>query len=678
MLKELSLRNAKRQFKEYALYFVTLTCTISFMYAFNTLIFSDSVKTLSSLEILPYMIIAASLLIVLVMGWIISYMTSYMLKKRSREFSIYMVSGIPNHIISRLIFHENILIGLLAFLLGIPVGMLLSQLLEAVVLYMFGMKYMLHFRLSLSTVGLTFLYFSLMLLYSLWKNKKWIHKLKLYDLLLLDRQNEKKPLSGNAYAIGIFCLSMFLGSVGLLLLYAQPIGKGYDVLAGTILLVLFLFGFFLSVPTFLVTRMGDCTAWKYRKNRLVSFRGFTAKIYSASITMGILSILFMLAIAFLGIGTTINTIANRNVELSVFDIMILHNEEWKDFSSYDNMLRRSFSIQKSYSYAIYTDTKKDFLTVRNHTVIDMGRSGGSSYAEFQYDTYIKQSDYIKLREILGYETVELNPLSCYIHCVPALKKNFTIYLKEQGNKLDCAGYSFAASEVFSEPFSQMEAYGNGLDYVIIVPDRAAEEMKVLYSLYTAITESPFSSNDIQKITESCESLARLDNSIGRSVPDSNTYTALIDNIDYFSGKWVVKESISQLYAMVICLFYLAFILEIMGAAILATQVLSDREKKQKQDCILWQLGMSRQLINRLNNQQLSLLFLLPVLPALIVASGFVYVSAWKIQLSAFHLPVFTNNFWIVQSFGVSAIFFLLLYSVYYIAARISYGQQSKH
>ena len=35
------------------------------------------------------MVITTSLLIILVLGWLISYMTSYMLRKRSRELSIY-------------------------------------------------------------------------------------------------------------------------------------------------------------------------------------------------------------------------------------------------------------------------------------------------------------------------------------------------------------------------------------------------------------------------------------------------------------------------------------------------------------------------------------------------------------------------------------------------------------
>ena len=166
MLKELSIRNAKRQSKDYLLYFITLACTVSFMYAFNSLIFSDIVKAFPSIGVLPYMIIVASLLIVLIMGWIVGYMTKYILKKRSRELSIYMISGIPNRSICRLIFYENALIGIFAFAIGLPVGILFSQLLEAVLSSMFGMIYVLRWNFSFNATALTCLYFLAMLFYA--------------------------------------------------------------------------------------------------------------------------------------------------------------------------------------------------------------------------------------------------------------------------------------------------------------------------------------------------------------------------------------------------------------------------------------------------------------------------------------------------------------------------------
>lgn len=674
MLKELSIRNARRQSRDYSLYFITLVCTVSFMYAFNTLLFSDTVKSLSSFEVLPYMIVAASLLVVLVMGWIIRYMTSYMLKKRSREFSIYMISGISNRKLNTLIFRENMLVGILAFLLGIPVGMLAAQFLQAVLFHLFGMTYTLHVSVSFSAAGLTLLYFFAMLLHSLRKNRKWIRRVSLHDLLLRDRENEKSLLSGSIFTVGIFLVSVVLGVVGVLLVYTQLLGKGYDALIGMICLVLFLFGFFRSVPAFLVAQFADRAGWKYRNNRLVTFRDFTAKIHSKSTVMGMLSILFMLSMTFMGIGTAVCLIADKNAEMSAFDIMILRQGELQGELAYEEILDRSISVQESHTYAIYTDTKQDFLMIRDRTISDTGRPDYLQVAEFQYDTYIRQSDYIRLREILGYELAELNPYSCYVHCVPALEKDFKTLI-DQEDQLECAGYTFAGSGVFTEPFSQLELYGNGLDYVIVVPDQAASQMKLLYSLYAALTESPLSNADLQKISETQEGVERIQRNLGRSVPGTNAATFLLDDVDYLSGKWVDRQNISQLYAMAICLFYLALILEITGAAVLATQVLGDREKKQKQDNILRQLGMNERLIGKLNNRQLSLLFLFPLIPAAVISSCFVYICAVSMERASFNLSAFNGSIWIAQVFIISLIFFLLLYGVYYIAARISYGRQ---
>lgn len=94
MLMKLSFRNVKRQFDEYTLFFVTLTSTVASMYAFNALIFSDTVKALPEMELLPYLIIAASLLIILIMGWMISYMVNYILKRRSQFFRRFYLADV--------------------------------------------------------------------------------------------------------------------------------------------------------------------------------------------------------------------------------------------------------------------------------------------------------------------------------------------------------------------------------------------------------------------------------------------------------------------------------------------------------------------------------------------------------------------------------------------------------
>ena len=101
------------------------------------------------------MIIAVTLLIILVMGWLVSYMTGYMLKRRSRELSLYMVSGLSARTIAGLFLYENLIIAGTAFIAGLPAGILLSWLVESAVLKMFGMTFTLGFSVSFKTAGLT-------------------------------------------------------------------------------------------------------------------------------------------------------------------------------------------------------------------------------------------------------------------------------------------------------------------------------------------------------------------------------------------------------------------------------------------------------------------------------------------------------------------------------------------
>lgn len=673
MLMKLSFRNAKRQFNEYALFFITLTCAVAAMYAFNALIFSDIVKALPDMEVLPYLIVAASLLIILIMGWIIGYMINYMLKRRSREFGVYMVSGISNGKISTLIFLENSLIGLAAFVPGILLGMLLSQILEAVLLHMVGVSYALHFGFSLSAVGLTLLHFSAMLLYSVRKNGKWIRRVQLRNLLYYDRKNEKAQVSGSTSAVLIFGLSILAMCIGFLLIYFQPLGKGFDILIGTIFLVLFLFGFFRSVPAFLVARFGNRADWKYRDYRLVPFRGFTAKVNSVSAVMGMLSILFMLAITFGGIGAAIGLMVTENVEAGAFDIMILHPGELGDFSRYADVIEQDHSAQ-GHAYGIYTDGETEFCSLYERAVTEAGRPDPLTYAEFEQDICMTQGDYQKLRQLLGYEDLQLDPSLCYVHCVPALEKDIKS-LTAQQNGLNCAGYPFAEDGVFSEPFSQANGYGNGYGCIIIVPDRAVLQMEIVYGVYAAVTERPLSPSDLQNVTAACEGLMQLERFSAKSASGGAPTLFTREDMDYLSGKWMDRAGFHYLYAMLICLFYLALIFEITGAAILATQVLGDWQMKQRQDRILRQLGMSGRLVAKLNHRQLSRLFLLPLIPAFLLSVCFVYIGAKKILVGFILVPIVPDILWIGRSFAVALVWFLLLYTVYYAAARICYGQR---
>jgi hypothetical protein len=492
--------------------------------------------------------------------------------------------------------------------------------------------------------------------------------------LYYDKQNENTLLNSKVSPFGLLILSLLLALAGIFILTYQPLGYGYSAFVGLILLVFFIFGFFMSIPSLLITYLGKHNAWKYRKSRLVTFRAFTSKIRSMSIVMGMLSILFMLSMTFFGVGIAANMIAARSIDLNTFDILILHEGEMTDFSNYADGIGEIASIQAEHGYEIFTDSNITFLNIRNRTAAQAEQGITLGYTEFQSDTYMRQSDYLHLRQMLGYKPVEVDKDAYYIHCVPALEEAFIGYMAQNATT-EISGNQLYSGNVFSEPFSQTDAYGNGQDYIIVVPDDVAHNMQVLYGLYAVITESPLNSADLQQLTAKYDDLVLLDRNSVAFDPATMTGhgTALIhSNVDYVSGKWAQKETLAQMYSFLVCLFYLALILEITGAAILATQVLSDGEKKRHQNNTLRQLGMNKKQIAKLGNQQLFMLFILPVIPASVIGVILICSSAKSLMYGTYSLPIFMGSYWILQTVALSAIFFAILYGLYYAAARMSY------
>lgn len=95
MLKTLFLRNAKRQAKDYLIYFITMIISVALIYAFNGLVFSKEIAELATMMAsLPIVIVTASIIMIFIIGWLVSYTINFILHKRSKELGTYMLLGI--------------------------------------------------------------------------------------------------------------------------------------------------------------------------------------------------------------------------------------------------------------------------------------------------------------------------------------------------------------------------------------------------------------------------------------------------------------------------------------------------------------------------------------------------------------------------------------------------------
>ena len=160
MLGKLAYRNTKRNIKDYLIYLITVTASFSLIFAFNLVANSDEiVKLCSSMDAFKNSLFAVNILIIFVICFLINYTTKFMFEKRSKELGTYMLLGIKKKEIAHLVVIENILLGILAIVLAIPIGFLFSQFVSLVIVNLLGIPKTLFISLNFVSIGLLIIYF---------------------------------------------------------------------------------------------------------------------------------------------------------------------------------------------------------------------------------------------------------------------------------------------------------------------------------------------------------------------------------------------------------------------------------------------------------------------------------------------------------------------------------------
>lgn len=163
MYLQLATRNMVRSAKSYMIYFITIILTVALMYAFSAVGFSDDILSLSeNMGMLTTAIIVLSILVALFSSFIISYAVRFILGQRKKEFATYELLGMEGKTIQKLFSLENILIGALAFLIGIVVGAVLSGLFTQIVTGFFKVEHTYQITFSVGAFLLVTLLFMLM------------------------------------------------------------------------------------------------------------------------------------------------------------------------------------------------------------------------------------------------------------------------------------------------------------------------------------------------------------------------------------------------------------------------------------------------------------------------------------------------------------------------------------
>ncbi len=132
MYSKIAIKNVRKSFKDYSIYFLTLTLAICIFYSFNSIesqkaLMEMNASTKSHVEMLKNMISYMSVFVSVILCSLILYANNFLVKKRNKELGIYMTLGMEKVKISKILVFETIIVGIVSLVSGLILGLLVSQ-----------------------------------------------------------------------------------------------------------------------------------------------------------------------------------------------------------------------------------------------------------------------------------------------------------------------------------------------------------------------------------------------------------------------------------------------------------------------------------------------------------------------------------------------------------------------
>ena len=665
MLASLSHRNMKRQLSEYKIFWFSLIGVVALMYAFNSLIVSRTMQQLFSLFAesgngdIGVIATLFSAIVVFALGWFISYMMDFILQRRSREISTYMILGVEKSDICKMIFKENAFFGLVAIILGFGFGILVSKILESFVSNLFHFQETLLVFLSVKAVGLTCIEFCIVYIIALVKTNRKVQKVKLIDLLNYSRNNSsvREHQSKTGFIFLLISVVMLIVSFYSFAGTKQTVAS---ITAGTVSAMLGLLCFFRGFIYIIHEMFNKSRNWKYKGSRLVTLRMFLSKSNKMSFSLGVISILFTCTIVCIGMTNAFYQVMEKAVVLQPFDLAIVHVGENGDYSQYSLFLNERTDVDDQYSYCLYTDKSTQFTDIRNRVLTEYWNRADKTVsindyfiAENQYDAFMKYSDYCNLRAMLGLPQIPLSEEQYIIHCLPYLKDTFTNLQIEKG--------TLVCKDIFTEAFSQYGGYGNGQDFVIVVPDHYIENMEAMYSLYVVQSETVI---DMSELESEFPQVRPLNSNVVASGENGYTTKILDKGNYYYTGK-LASTPTSQAILIILPLCYLSLVIGIISIVILAVQLLTEVKTIKRQYDVMRTLGNEVVVLEKMLREHIFLYFVLPPIPALVIGSCLLKTMCHTLFVASYDVPVFDNLTALIALVVLSALLiFTLIYLLY--------------
>lgn len=678
MLFKISIKNILKSIKDYAIYFFTLILGVAIFYVFNaidsqTAMLSLNASTKQIIRTMIWILSGVSFFVSIILAFLIIYASRFLIKRRNKEFGTYLTLGMSKRKVSIILFFETLIIGLLSLIVGLSLGVVLSQFMSLLVAHMFEADLKnFAFVFSKQAFIKTIIYFSIMYLIVMIFNTIIIGKSKLIDLLYGSKKCEQVKIK-NPYV----CTIIFIISV-LVLSYAYYMVTGgvktlfndeNKILIPIILGSASTFFIFWSLSGLLLRICTSIKKFYYKGLNSFTLRQISSKINTMVVSVTIICLMLFVTIcalsSSLSIKNSMNKALNDLVPVDVDLYKRYYNKRHFEDLNYtkEEIKNRNSSVRETLEHYNFDldNYFKDIVEYNIFSDLDgfsfsdtLGNTKDMIQKKYPYlyldslEQVMQISEYNKVARLYNKKEFTLNDdeymiVANYQNMIElrniALKQNTEIEIlnhKLKPKYNEC-----------KDGFVEMNANYSNLG-IILVPDNIIpnvyendHSIKDDYIVYNHLL-----ANYKDGKSNILEELEKYESKDGYLIPYYDTKEEIYSNS---IGLGVLVTFIS---------IYLGIIFLIASSAILALKELSESADNKSRFNTLRRIGASEEMINKALFKQIFVFFMLPLLLALIH-------SIFGIKFCNYVLLLSFGNQSLLKAIIMTTIFIILIYGGYF-------------
>ena len=610
-----------------------------------------------------------SVFVAVVLGALIVYASRFLIKRRNKEFGIYLTLGMSKRKMSGILLIETVVVGILSLLAGLIIGVVISQFMSVLVADIFEADMSRYtFTFSKESFVKTCIYFGIMYVVVILFNTISIGKCKLIDLLYASKKSETLKLKNP-----ILCFIIFIISVAVLgYAYYQVTENLYNMDASSDMIKVIVMGavstffIFWSVSGMLLTIFTRIKSIYYRKLNSFVLRQFSSKANTMVFAMTIICLMLFITICMLGTAFSLSHSMNKNIrEMTPCDVNLMKNlnmaeEELEDYENPEKLLYDSkISVRETLQQNGFDVDDKLTDIVEVNTYEDdnftMGDSMGDiitdieNYYTFIFpdlkETIMKLSDYNKVAKAYGNDTFTLKDDEYVLVADFATMVDVRNQVLKNGGKASIFGHELQSKyDECQDGFISISSNHINIG-IFVVPDAVVDDSAVnenmLIANYRADNEK-----DGDAIEKELQSMLK------------RMWT--VDTLISMESKRYITESTVGLGAMITFIgLYVGIVFLMASAAVLALKELSESADNVERFMILRKLGTDEHMINGALFKQIGIFFLFPMLLAVIH-------SVFGLKMANLVLETFDTGSELGSSIAMTSLVIVLIYGGYFL------------